>query len=235
MRIYLHEITDQEMEYDFTQNDSWVIEAVERVDEEPWHTAKPAPSAVVRPASAAPLKTPGSPPRTVEAHLSLRKVDEVIVISGNIHTSVRLLCSRCATPFDLECNPRISALFCKDPVMAGVAHIQESGRNKGKPTGQTKGFARHAHDESSDHEEGAGGAGMDLDITYLSEDYIELGDILTEQLQLQVPFQPLCGAECKGLCLNCGTDLNSGRCACAKLNKASPFAALQSLKPELKL
>lgn len=77
--------------------------------------------------------------------------------------------------------------------------------------------------------------GNDLDITYLSEDTIDLKAVLTEQLQLQVPFQPLCREDCKGICFNCGADLNVGRCACAKVTKANPFAALKELKRDLKL
>lgn len=206
MKIYLHEITDQETELDFNQAEKWVLDAVERVDED--HGLNPAA-----------LKS-----RPVQVHFSLRKVDDVVVVSGSIDTSVRLLCSRCAAPFNLKCNSHFSALFCKDPVMAGVGHLQASGRDKGKPAGQTKGYARHAHDNEA--------TGMDLDITYLSEDCIDLGDILSEQLQLQVPFQPLCKDSCKGMCMNCGADLNAGRCACAKLTSSSPFSVLKDIKIE---
>lgn len=79
----------------------------------------------------------------------------------------------------------------------------------------------------------AGGNGedsSDCDITFLIEDFIDLGAILTEQLQLQVPFQPLCSENCKGMCQVCGTDLNTGRCACGVINSNTPFSALKSVK-----
>jgi uncharacterized protein len=113
--------------------------------------------------------------------------------------------------------------------MAGVGHLkmQTKGPAKGefKPSGHTKGHARHAHDDN--HDTSTSG---DLDITYLSDDFIELGDVLTEQLQLQVPFQPLCKETCKGMCTQCGADLNQGRCACAKITKNTAFSVLQNLK-----
>ena len=113
--------------------------------------------------------------------------------------------------------------------MAGVGHLEfaRTGTQKGvlKPAGQNKGHARHAHDASRDIS-----GSQDLDITYLSSDLIELGDVLTEQLQLQVPFQPLCKESCKGICTQCGADLNQGRCACAKIAKNTPFSVLQNLK-----
>ena len=61
-------------------------------------------------------------------------------------------------------------------------------------------------------------------------DSLKISDVLTEQLQLSLPFQPLCKADCKGICPTCGTDLNKGRCACEKIAKSSPFAAIKDLK-----
>jgi uncharacterized protein len=212
MKIYLHEITDQETELDFTQEDPWVVTSVLRVDE---HTDE--------------LKR-GSEKRPIRAHLSLRKVDEVIVVSGDIDTHIELVCSRCANTFKHACQPQFSALFCKDPVMAGVAHLHRQGTDRkapGKPMGQNQGFARHAHNSEEDE---AGSEGKDLDITYLSNDYIDLADVISEQLQFQVPFQPLCKETCKGICSLCGTDLNLGRCACAKIQKSHPFSVLKDFK-----
>ncbi|MCM2321686.1 MAG: DUF177 domain-containing protein [Oligoflexia bacterium] len=205
MRIHLREITDQETELDFTQADKWVIDAVQSVDED--KTPSPAPASL----------------RPVRAHFSLRKVDDVIVVSGDVDTQLRLLCSRCANAYPLDCSAHFSGLYCRDPAMAGVGHLEGAG----KPAGQNKGFARHAHDfEASDAESG----GSDLDITYLSQDFIDLGEVLTEQLRLQLPFQPLCQESCKGICANCGADQNTGRCACSKIRPTSPFSALRNFK-----
>jgi uncharacterized protein len=214
MKINLHEITDLETELDFTQEEPWVLKAVEAVDEVMEETAG---LKKLNPSS------PANRARPVQAHFSLRKVDDVVVVQGNVDTKIQLICSRCANPFHMEAHPAFSGLFCKDPVMAGVGHLQE----KGKPGGQNKGFARHAHDESLDDPKNEA---KDLDITYLSGDTIDLQEILKEQLQLQVPFQPLCREECKGMCSNCGADLNVGRCACAKVTSTHPFAALRDMK-----
>ncbi len=211
MKIYLQEITDQETELEFTQDEPWVLEAVCRVDED---------------SETLPLRKKMRP---IATSFSLRKVDEVVVVSGNIATHIHLLCSRCANSFERPCKIHFSGLFCKDPVMAGVAHLQRKpdSRERGRPMGQNQGFARHAHNYAEDE---AISSGQDLDITYLSEDYINLADVTTEQLQLQVPFQPLCSDTCKGMCTHCGTDLNLGRCACSKIKSSHPFSALKDLK-----
>jgi uncharacterized protein len=198
MKIFIQEITDQDTELAFTQEEPWVADAVARTDE----------------------KLDDVPPvvaadRPISAEFNVRKVDEVVVLSGNLDTRVRLLCSRCANVFNLPCDIHFTALFCKDPVMAGVGHLQG---------GQNKGHARHAHDYNNED------LSKDLDITYVSEDAIDLADVIVEQLQLQIPFQPLCKEECKGICAQCGADLNRGRCACAKLTRQTPFSVLENLK-----
>lgn len=218
MKIFLHEITDQETEIDVTQEEKWVADAVARIDE----------------------KLDGEPSRqipqgrTAEVHFSLRKVDEVVVVSGRIKTYIQLVCSRCASPYPFHCPLSFSALFCKDPVMAGVGHLQRKGYGKAaekteaRPVGQNRGFARHAHDDAADDD--GMESGKNLDITYVSDDFVNLADVLSEQLQLQVPFQPLCQENCKGMCPQCGADLNVGRCACAKIATARPFSVLQDYK-----
>ncbi len=210
MKVFLNEITEHDTDLDFTQDDKWVSESVLRVDE-------------------AEAETPAQGgARQIHVHYNLRQVDEVVVVNGRIDTFVELICSRCANGFHQTINPNFSALFCKDPVMAGVAFMPDEGE---KPSGQNQGHARHAHDETADDD-----SSKELDITYLSEDFINLQDILTEQLQLQIPFQPLCKLECKGICTHCGADLNRGRCACAKLSAAptNAFSVLEGLKGSIK-
>jgi uncharacterized protein len=221
MKIFLYEIAEQEKELNFTQEDAWIVKSVLRIDE--------------RFEGARPQGQMQAQVRPVQAYLSLRKVDDVIVVSGQINTYVELVCSRCANVFQHSCKPSFSALFCKDPVMAGVAHLPKhhskygegADRVASRPQGQNSGFARHAHNFEDDQDVSEG---KDLEITYLSHDNIDLSDVISEQLQLQVPFQPLCKDTCKGICSNCGADLNSGRCACSKIKPNNPLSVLSDFK-----
>ena len=45
---------------------------------------------------------------------------------------------------------------------------------------------------------------------------IEPRDDLRELIMIELPFLPLCKAECKGLCSQCGANLNLGVCACSQ-------------------
>ncbi|OFZ21972.1 MAG: hypothetical protein A2X94_16070 [Bdellovibrionales bacterium GWB1_55_8] len=208
MKLYLNEITDVATDLVFDETESWVLPAVAKADE---------------------VETPQS--RPVRVNFAVQKIDEVVVITGHLKTHLRLLCSRCGTPFDFRCSTGFSSLYCKDPEMAGVGYLQRTRDGVEKPAGQNKGVARHAHDFDAEDDSVSGvSSTSNLDITYVSEDFIDLTAVLTEQLQFQVPFQPICAETCKGICTICGADLNSGRCACAKTMKQSAFGALANLK-----
>jgi len=55
----------------------------------------------------------------------------------------------------------------------------------------------------------------DLETSYYRDDQIDLNELLREQFYLALPMKPLCAEDCKGLCAQCGTNLNTGTCACA--------------------
>lgn len=71
--------------------------------------------------------------------------------------------------------------------------------------------------------------------TYLFEPSgvdLELGNAVREELILAVNPFVVCTPECRGLCPQCGTDLNEGSCGCT-VDEADPrWAALRELKSE---
>lgn len=48
----------------------------------------------------------------------------------------------------------------------------------------------------------------------VSNDEIELGEPIREELLLSLPVRFLCKEDCKGLCPKCGCDLNKQECSC---------------------
>lgn len=81
--------------------------------------------------------------------------------------------------------------------------------------------------ELEEEEEDAGGEvypipprGDDLDLT----------EPVREQLLLRVPQFVLCREECRGLCPQCGADMNRAPCECVPEEEPSPWDALRKLK-----
>ena len=57
-------------------------------------------------------------------------------------------------------------------------------------------------------------------------------DIMPEILRLlyeELPMQPLCREDCRGLCPLCGTDLNHGECSCSRDNIDPRWQKLRGL------
>ncbi len=64
----------------------------------------------------------------------------------------------------------------------------------------------------------------------LPEDaHIDLQPLIREYTLLEVPINPLCRPDCKGLCPVCGQDLNIRDCDHRPQEDESPFAALRNL------
>jgi uncharacterized protein len=70
----------------------------------------------------------------------------------------------------------------------------------------------------------------DLDTSVYRDDQIDLNEVLREQFYLALPMKPLCRDDCQGLCTQCGTNLNSGTCACAPQWEDPRLAPLRHLK-----
>ena len=69
----------------------------------------------------------------------------------------------------------------------------------------------------------------DLETSYYRDDQIDLNELLREQFYLALPMKPLCREDCKGLCAQCGTNLNTGTCACAAEWEDPRLAPLKGL------
>lgn len=60
--------------------------------------------------------------------------------------------------------------------------------------------------------------------------YLDVAAIAWEQFVLALPPNPLCRPDCKGLCPECGANLNEGMCACARDEGDPRLAVLRGLK-----
>jgi uncharacterized protein len=61
---------------------------------------------------------------------------------------------------------------------------------------------------------------------------IDLQPLVREYALLEIPIKALCKIDCKGLCAECGEDLNLNDCGHRQLSEESPFSALKDLLEE---
>ena|SRR5262245_15360791 len=70
----------------------------------------------------------------------------------------------------------------------------------------------------------------DLDASVYRDEQIDLDELLREQFYLALPMKPLCREDCAGLCPQCGTNRNTGTCACVSQWEDPRLAPLKRLK-----
>jgi uncharacterized protein len=139
-------------------------------------------------------------PQAVHARIHASLSGDTVLIDGTIRTMVRLFCSRCLAPFayDVESEFSVAAMPETDSLIAPEA--------------------------SDDIELTAG----DMNVIVYHGDSFDLGNEISQQIIMALPFKPLCRETCKGLCSQCGADLNKGPCGCDSREKNNPFEVLKS-------
>ncbi len=63
----------------------------------------------------------------------------------------------------------------------------------------------------------------------MDTDSVDITLDMREDLLLHMPRFPVCGGECKGLCAQCGVNLNEGSCGCKVKERPNQWSALDNL------
>jgi len=131
---------------------------------------------------------------------SLEPVAGQFVLAGAWQMSVPRRCGRCNVEFASN-------------MKADVHMVYELGQQRGD-------FAAEEELNAEDCEQELLPAPGELNMV----------DVLREQFWLAWQPMVVCSKDCKGLCLQCGVDLNRDTCDCHGQVKENPFAALKDFK-----
>jgi uncharacterized protein len=136
--------------------------------------------------------------------LDLYRADDLIIMKAWFEGGLTLLCSRCADPFHHDARIQFKCLFTEDKEVMDA----------------TEAATPVVKVEEGDE---------DVDLEFLDKDYIELAEVVKEQLYLRLPLQPLCKEACLGLCATCGQNQNTDPCQCHRLKAGTMARQLQKL------
>lgn len=125
---------------------------------------------------------------------------ENIRVSGRVTAPLALSCSRCLADYSSFIDTSFTIFFRKE------APVTASGE-----------------DELELGE-------MDVLSSTYAGDEIDLTHEIEEQVAMEIPLKPLCSDSCKGLCHECGIDLNTSSCSCSKESVSLAFSALKDFK-----
>lgn len=69
------------------------------------------------------------------------------------------------------------------------------------------------------------------DIFFYENDVLDIEEYILNQVLFSLPMKSLCSSDCKGLCPNCGIDLNNEECNCNQENIDPRFEKLKNFFP----
>jgi len=136
----------------------------------------------------------------VSYSLAVSKEYGHIRVSGDVKAAVSICCSRCLAEYKSSVSSYFTIIFRKGSSDPGVIE-----------------------DETELSED-------DLISSVYSGDEIDLTHDIEEQVAMAIPLKPLCEEGCKGLCPECGTDLNQSNCTCTEKAFNFKFSALKDFK-----
>jgi len=140
---------------------------------------------------------------------ALQKKDQRFRLHGRVQATLELTCGRCAETFQLPIDAEIDLTYVPEPASQPQAYGSGGHKRGNDPEIEL-------HDE-------------DLTTAYYRDHMLDFADMLREQFYLAIPMRPLCREDCKGLCPHCGTNWNTGSCACDVRWRDPRLAGLQSL------
>lgn len=136
----------------------------------------------------------------VRSEITAAREYDHIRVSGRVSANMTLVCARCLTDYTAVVDSRFTIYFRKGTALDVV--------------------------EEEEVELGE----QDLISATYSGDEIDLAHEIEEQVAMDIPLKPLCSDGCKGLCPNCGTDLNQTTCSCQSGQNSFKFSALKDFK-----
>ena len=134
---------------------------------------------------------------------SAERVGDEIRVAGSLNTSLELACSRCLEPARVTINKPFDLFF------------------------------RQRDEEMFDEDEEIELTESDTRTAFFTGTQLAISDILREQILLALPMKALCTIDCKGLCPQCGINLNSGSCNCPKEDFNPHMDTLLEIKRKL--
>jgi uncharacterized protein len=66
----------------------------------------------------------------------------------------------------------------------------------------------------------------EMEVAYYDGIVFDVDLMVLEQIELAIPMRFVCREDCKGLCYNCGADLNEGACLCKNEKTDSRLSVL---------
>ncbi|NDG83762.1 MAG: hypothetical protein EBX52_01840 [Proteobacteria bacterium] len=214
MKVYFHEIKEQDLDYRFDENTPWIMEVIGALDERIDRIQRP------------PNWKPRS--RPTEVTFTLRRVDDLVHVTGKVKTQLYLLCSLCADAFQFPIQTQFHVLLTQTPIYAETP--RESSRKNVYEADAGEAVWEDDEDDGDDDVPALNLNAADFEVSVVSEPLADLKEILNEQIILTLPMQPKPPQNEKGDCTKCGRNQLAYQPEHQEELKENPFSVLKNLK-----
>ena len=139
----------------------------------------------------------------IKTSLRAVRIADRVEVEGDVRTAVGLPCARCLKVFKTDLKSHFTLTYT-----TRLEEVQTAADQ----------------DEVELHLE-------EINRIYFQGETINLRDAIQEQVIMAFPIRALCSEACRGLCPQCGADLNKGDCGCSRHLSISKFAELKNFRP----
>lgn len=134
----------------------------------------------------------------VKTRLRVFQVRGMVEVEGEVKTTLRQSCSRCLEEYEEILSTPFALTYTRE-----LPEVTDDSGDDIEISAEEMGLIRFEGEE------------------------IDLRGAIQEQVVMALPLRPLCRQECKGLCPQCGANLNEGDCGCGPPDLNIKFAALR--------
>ncbi len=127
---------------------------------------------------------------------------QMVEVEGHVAVAAKFICSRCLQEFEMPVESDFALTYCRELPEVDI----------------------------EDDEEGAELSAEDMGLVLYDGHEIDLRESIQEQLIMALPATPVCDQGCKGLCPQCGADLNLTSCDCRPQDLNLKMAGLKDFK-----
>ncbi|CAK7326073.1 unnamed protein product [Dovyalis caffra] len=160
----------------------------------------------------------------VQISIDVTKKKKRLRLDGIIKTVITLGCYRCGEPVAEGIFSNFSLLLSEEPI------AEPEIINVGTIFGNNK-FKSSIGKEEDDDE-----ASIDWDdrLHFPPDNKeIDISKPIRDMVHVEITIDAICDPRCKGLCLDCGTNLNKSSCNCRKEEKGRGSGPLKDLKKQM--
>ncbi|GBG66245.1 hypothetical protein CBR_g57847 [Chara braunii] len=175
---------------------------------------------------------PPSAETPVSVSMDVTRKGKDLHLEGMVRTAMSVPCNRCLSPVAERVFADFRLTLMPNPpqepsaISIGVSLDDD---------GNTKPLSNNSSKEGG--VEGLTGV-LDIDIDDKlhfppEAKEMDLSSYVRDTIHLEIPLFVHCDANCKGLCMQCGANLNLGACTCETVSDDRPWGPLEQLKKQL--